>query len=158
VVRASREAVGRRRGAHGRLGSLDLDDGHQPYLRTEVASRPEYEREGLPGTDAFFRYDHDAEPIGSTRWLILTGAYAYRATRAPVSIRPFVEIQFHSLREGRGGITPDGLYGTGSFWNLNVGSRIYFGGGPMRMGSYGALDAMSAMGEHEMGPIMNPER
>lgn len=137
---------------------LDMNGGHQPYVRVEYASRPEYERDGLPGSDEFFRYDHDAEPIGSTRWLVLTGAYAYRATPAPVSFRPFVEVQYHSVREDRGGIVPATLLGADSFWNVNFGARIFFGGGPMRMGSYGALDAMSAMSAVGGPMVMNPER
>ena len=32
---------------------------HQPYLRLEYATRPEYARMGPAGSDDFFRYDHD---------------------------------------------------------------------------------------------------
>ncbi|MGH7504712.1 MAG: hypothetical protein ACRELX_03640, partial [Longimicrobiales bacterium] len=43
------------------LGEARLVRGaHRPYARLEYATRPEYERRGAPGTDGFFRYDHDA--------------------------------------------------------------------------------------------------
>lgn len=70
---------------------------HQPYVRVEYATRPEYERKGAPGTPDFYRYDHDSHENGS--------------------------------RE---------------FWSVSAGARIFLGGGPMRMGSYGALDPTSA--------------
>ena len=49
---------------------------HQPYLRLEYATRPEYSRTGPAGSDGFFRYDHDGHATGATRWLIATAAYA----------------------------------------------------------------------------------
>jgi hypothetical protein len=53
------------------LGETKLGFGaHQPYYRIEYATRPEYTREGAPGTQEFFRYDHDEHAIGATRWLI----------------------------------------------------------------------------------------
>ena len=42
---------------------------HQPYLRLEYATRPEYARMGPAGSDDFFRYDHDGHataPDGSS--------------------------------------------------------------------------------------------
>jgi hypothetical protein len=69
-----------------------------------------------------------------------------------------VEVQYHSVREDRGGIAPATLLGADSFWNVNFGARIFFGGGPMRMGFYGALDAMSAMDAVGGPMVMNPER
>jgi hypothetical protein len=110
----------------------------------EFATRPEYERLGAPGTPDFFRYDHDAHEIGATRWLIGTVGYGYTARTGSVSLRPFVELQFNDVRAARGGIDPRTLYGTRSFWGLSTGARVFFGGGPMRMGSYGMLDPMTA--------------
>ena len=124
---------------------------HQPYLRIEYASRPEYAREGAPGTDGFFRYDHDAEAIGATRWLIGTLAYAYELTGYPFSLRPFAEAQVHRVGEDRGGIDPETLFGTDTFWSFSFGARIFLGGDPMRMGSYGILDPMTSM--HRMMPM-----
>lgn len=118
---------------------------HQPYARIEVATRPEYVREALPGDPGFFRYDHDAEAIGATRWLIATLGWGRELTGDPLSVRPFVEVQYHAVREERGGIDPRALYGSDAFWSLSLGARIFLGGDPMRMGSYGVLDSMTAM-------------
>ncbi|MGD8289801.1 MAG: hypothetical protein PVF90_10425 [Gemmatimonadota bacterium] len=119
--------------------------GHQPYVRVEYASRPEYDREGASGDD-FFRYHDHEDPLGSTRWLITTAAYAYELTPEPWSIRPFVEVGYHQVRGDRGGVAATDLYGTTSFWALSAGARIFLVGGPMRMGSYGVLDPMMDMG------------
>jgi hypothetical protein len=119
--------------------------GHQPYARIEYASRPEYDREAATGDDFFRYHDHD-DPLGSTRWLIATAAYAYEATTSPFSIRPFVEVQHHQVRGDRGGISATEIFGRTSFWALTVGARIFLIGGPMRMGSYGVLDPMMDMG------------
>ena len=118
---------------------------HQPYYRIEYATRPEYEREGAPGTEGFFRYDHDSHAIGATRWLINTIGYGYELTDYPVSARPFVEVQHSAARAERGGIEPEALFGKRNFWGVSAGVRIFLGGNPMRMGSYGVLDAMTTM-------------
>ncbi len=131
------------------LGETRLGIGrHQPYYRVEYATRPEYERAGAPGTDAFFRYDHDAHAVGSTRWLINTLGYGYALSGYPVSARPFVEVQYHRASAENGGIDPQQLFGTRTFWGLSAGFRVFLGGEPMRMGSYGVLDAMTAMHRH----------
>jgi hypothetical protein len=128
------------------LGEARLDlRGHQPYVRLELASRPEYARDGGPDTEDFFLYDHDAEPIGATRWLITSVAYAHEVTGYPWSVRPFVEVQHHRATPARGGIQPDVVFGRRSFWAISLGARIFLGGDPMRMGSYGVLDPMTAM-------------
>jgi hypothetical protein len=118
---------------------------HQPYARLEYARRPEYAREGLAGEDGFFRYEHDEDPIGTTRWLIATAAYAYELTGMPWSIRPFIEVQHHQVRGDSGGIVATDLLGGTSFWAISLGARVFLGGGPMRMGSYGVLDPVTAM-------------
>ncbi len=119
--------------------------GHQPYARIEYASRPEYARLGAAGSEDYFLYDHDDDPIGATRWLIATAAYAFEITPNPWSVRPFVEIQRHDVRGDGGGVTPGGLFGTSSFWAISLGARVLLGGEPMRMGSYGVLDSMTQM-------------
>jgi hypothetical protein len=127
------------------LGELRYDrGGHQPYVRAEYASRPEYEREGTAGNDFFRYHDHD-DPLGSTRWLIVTAAYAYEVTGTPWSLRPFVEIQHHQARLDTGSVSATDLYGTTSFWALSAGLRIFVNSGPMRMGAYGVLDPMTEM-------------
>ncbi|HSM37081.1 MAG TPA: hypothetical protein VK837_11835 [Longimicrobiales bacterium] len=117
---------------------------HRPYARVEHARRPEFPRAGGPAEDGFFRYEHHDEPIGATRWWIASVGYGLDATSLPASIRPFVEAQYHSVRADRGGIDPEELFGTRSFWGVSFGARMFFGGGPMRMGSYGVLDPMVA--------------
>ena len=62
----------------------------------------------------------------------------------PVSVRPYVELQQNRVRGERGEIDPRDLFGSRNFWGLSAGARIYLGGGPMRMGSYGQLDPMTA--------------
>jgi len=130
------------------LGEAQLSVGrHQPYLRFEYATRPEYPRDGAPGTDAFFRYDHDAEPIGATRWAIGNFGYGFVATPGAVSIRPFVDAQVHRvwLERGPAALAPEPLFGADAFWSISFGARVFFGGDPMRMGAYGVLDAMTSM-------------
>lgn len=119
-------------------------NGHQPYMRVEYASRPEYDREATSGS-GFFRYHDHEDPIGSTRWLITTAAYAYEVTGWPLSIRPFVEAQYHQVRGDRGPVSATDLYGTTSFWALSFGARIFLNGGPMKMGTYGVLDPTTEM-------------
>jgi hypothetical protein len=118
---------------------------HQPYARLEYASRPEFVRDGSPATTGFFRYDHHDIPIGATRWFIATAGYGFEATRTPYSIRPFMEAQYNVVRPDRGGISPESLYGRSNFRTASLGLRIFLGGEPMRMGTYGVLDPMTAM-------------
>jgi hypothetical protein len=128
------------------LGEAQLRRGdHQPYVRLELATRPEYVREGGPGSEGFYRYDHDSHPVAATRWFIATAGYNYQLTRLPVSARPFLELQFNNVVNERGDVAARELFGTTNFFSLTAGVRLYFGGGPMRMGSYGVLDAMTDM-------------
>jgi hypothetical protein len=129
------------------LGEAQLTRGaHQPYLRLEFATRPEYAREGVPGADGFFRYDHDSHAIGATRWFIATAGYGFEATRLPFSARPFAEIGYHNAVHERGNIAAQELYGGNHLFSLTAGVRLFFGGGPMRMGMYGVLDPMTHHG------------
>lgn len=116
---------------------------HQPYARVELATRPEYVRAGEGGD--FFRYDHDAHPIGATRWLIPVVGYGYTLTGYPISARPFLEAQYNRVWAERGVPAPASFLGADSFWSLSLGARVFLGGEPMRMGSYGVLDPMSRM-------------
>ena len=153
LAEASRSDPGTATGYFSLLGEMRYEvSRHEPYLRLEYATRPEYARSGSPGTDAFFRYDHDADPIGATRWLIATAAYAVQASADPVSFRPFVEAQYNRVRAERGDVPRDEFPGTGSYWVLSLGVRLFLGGGPMRMGSYGILDPMTNMGRRMVMP------
>jgi hypothetical protein len=149
LLEGSRSDPESAKGYYSVLGEASLSTGpqsrHQPYVRIEYATRPEFERLGPPGTPEFFRYDHDAHhEIGATRWLITTIGYSYETSGLPVSVRPYVELQQNRVRTERGNIDPRDLFGSRNFWGLSAGARIYLGGGPMRMGSYGALDPMTA--------------
>ena len=104
---------------------------HQPYLRLEYATRPEYARMGPDGSDGFFRYDHDGHATAATRWLIATAAYARQLSSHPVSLRPFLEVQYHRVRAERGNLPRGEFPGTASsFWVLSLGARLFLGGGP----------------------------
>jgi hypothetical protein len=151
LAEASRsEIAGPERGYYAVLAEARLGLGgerrrHQPYFRMELATRPEYRRDGAPGTPGFFRYDHDhAEVIGATRWLISSVGYAVELGEYPVSVMPFIEIQHNRVWGARGGVSPGALFGRDGFWSATAGFRLYFGGGGMRMGSYGVLDPMAA--------------
>ncbi len=123
---------------------------HRPYLRVEYARRPEFPREAGHDEGGFFRYEHHDAPTGSTRWLIATAGYGYDLTSLPLSVRPFVDTQYHAVRADRGSVNPAALFGTESFWSLSFGARVFLGGEPMRMGAYGVLDPMIA-GHAKMG-------
>jgi hypothetical protein len=128
------------------LGEVQLTRGrHRPYARVELATRPEYAREGAGGDD-FFRYDHDSHAIGATRWVISTAGYGFTATSLPYSVRPFIEVQHHNAANERGGVAASELFGTNDFFAVTAGARIFLGGGPMRMGSYGVRDAVTGHG------------
>ena len=149
LLEASKSEPDDAKGFHSILGEALVATGdgsrHQPYVRVEYATRPEYERQGPPGTPGFFRYDHDAHhEIGATRWLITTIGYGYESSGLPVSVRPYVELQQNHVSAERGGVDPRALFGSRDFWGISAGARIYLGGGAMRMGSYGALDPMAA--------------
>lgn len=119
--------------------------GRQPYVRFEYSTRPEYMRQGGPDSADFFRYDHASDPVGATRWAILSAGYGWEMTALPVSVRPFVEAQHQLVWRERGTIRPEDLYGRTRFWAISAGARIFVGGEPMRMGMYGVLDPMTLM-------------
>jgi hypothetical protein len=77
--------------------------------------------------------------------VITTAAYAYELTGAPWSARPFIEVQHHQVRGDGGGLSATELFGGTRFWVVSVGARIFLGGEPLRMGSYGVLDPMTSM-------------
>ena len=124
---------------------------HRPYYRIEYAVRPEYAREGAQGTPGFYRYDHDEHPIGATRWLIQSLGYEFDLSGGGVATRPYAEVQYHRVSPERGGVDPRLLFGSEGFWTVSAGFRLFFGGGPMRMGSYGVLDDMTLM-HHPIEP------
>ncbi|HEU0016261.1 MAG TPA: hypothetical protein VFQ45_21460 [Longimicrobium sp.] len=156
LVEASRsEPHGEDQGYYSVLGeTLAALGPHAPYARVEYSTRPEFAREAPTGGDGFFRYDHDAEPVGATRWLITTLGYGLRTSRFPAGSLPFVELQHHRVRGERGAVDPALLFGDDSFWSLTAGVRLFLGSsGPMRMGSYGVLDDMTWMHRAARGAV-----
>ena len=121
---------------------------HQPYARFELSTRPEYARLGNATSDAVFRYDHDAAPIGASRWLTFTGGYGYTALNRRISPRPYIEAQYNHATLERGILDPASIFGRSGFGSISPGVRIFLGGDPMRMGTYGVLDPMRAMHSH----------
>jgi hypothetical protein len=50
------------------------------------------------------------------------------------------------------------LFGGTGFWAFSAGMRIFLGGGPMRMGTYGVLDPMTdAMRRMDHGAEVHEE-
>jgi hypothetical protein len=160
LVEASRsEVAGAASGYRALLAEAQLGLGrsrrHQPYLRVEWSTRPEYARAGLPGTADFYRYDHDhAEVLGATEWLIPTVGYSAELGRFPATVAPFLEVQYNRVRTARGAIDPRSLFGRDAFWSVSSGFRVQLGGSRMRMGSYGALDPMTAAMRPARGSAM----
>jgi len=152
LVEASRSRPQSGKGHFAVLGEAQLSTGakqrQQLYVRSELSTRPEYERDGAPGTPGFFRYKHGAHEIGASRWFINTLGYGIETRALPVSVRPFVEVQHNRTSAARGSVTPSAMYGATQFWSITAGARLFFGGGAMRMGSYGMLDPMT----HAMRP------
>ena len=134
-----------------------LNAGRLPYFRVEYATRPEYAREGGPDTDGFFRYDHDSEPVGATKWAIVSAGFGWNLTNLPISVRPYAEAQYHAVWRERGTIRPEVLYGRSRFWAFSTGARIFLGGEPMRMGAYGVLDPMTRMHQGSQTPTSSLE-
>lgn len=126
------------------LGEARLEWGrHRPYYRAEFSTRPEYPRQGPPGSDEFYRYDHGAHAVGASRWQIHTMGYEIEARTRRLIARPFVEAQYNRVSHERGDFDPIVNFGNDRFWSVSAGFKIFLGGDAMRMGSYGVLDPMS---------------
>jgi hypothetical protein len=114
---------------------------HRPYVRMEYSTRPEWERED----GDVFRYHHDDEPVGASRWMIATVGYGWQLRGFPVSTMPFAELQHNRVWRERGQADVQALFGDDRFWGVSLGVRLFLGSaGPMRMGSYGVLDDMTS--------------
>jgi hypothetical protein len=143
LVEASRsEPEGEAQGYYALLGETMAGIGrHRPYLRVEYSTRPEWERE----EDDAFRYHHDDQPVGATRWLIASAGYGWQLSGFPFSTMPFVEVQRNRVWNERGEADTRALFGGDRFWSVSAGVRLFLGSaGPMRMGSYGVLDDMTS--------------
>ena len=113
--------------------------GTEVALRLERTERPEEERLDDP-----FRtpYPHaDVSLLGITRWTIAT-LHLSHGVGAPggVRVRPFVEgarLAAEPLRTPTA-FVPREFYGADRMWTVALGARVELGGGPPRMGRYGA--------------------
>jgi hypothetical protein len=144
LAEASRSRPEEGEGYWALLGETRIELGrHRPYYRFEYATRPEYARDGLPGTDGFYRYDHDSHEIGASRWQIHALGYETELKTGRLIARPFVEAQHHQVRHERGDFAPVAAFGKDRFWSASVGFKLFLGGDAMRMGSYGVLDPMT---------------
>ena len=145
LAEASRSSVEEGDGYWSLLGEARVQAGsHRPYYRVEFATRPEYERQGLPGSDGFYRYDHDSHAIGTSRWQIHSLGYEVDLRSARTIARPFIEAQYHRVRQDEGDFVPAESFGTDRFWSLSAGFKLFLGGDAMRMGTYGVLDPMTS--------------
>lgn len=145
LVEASRSSPEHGDGYYSLLGEAQLSAGaHRPNLRVELATRPEYPRETGAGDDGFFRYSHHAASPGRTRWLIAGAGWEYALRAGALQIRPLVNVQ-HFRVTGLDDIDARAIFGARSFWSFSFGARLFLGGEPMRMGSYGVLDPMTTM-------------
>lgn len=144
LVEGSRSEPEGREGYWSTLAEARLGFGrHRPYYRFEYATRPEYEREGLAGTTGFYRYDHDAHPVGASRWQIHTLGYEVDTGSPRFAARPFVEVQYNQVTHENGEFNPVVAFGDDRFWSVSTGFKIFLGGDAMRMGTYGVLDPMA---------------
>jgi hypothetical protein len=110
---------------------------HRLHYRFELTDRPEEERL----TDFRSRRPHlENSILGKTRWTIHTAGYAPPGLeRAGIAVRPLVEVSYARAAEVGGGLFDlEQVYGESSFWSWTLGLRVTFGGGPHRMGRYGA--------------------
>jgi hypothetical protein len=110
---------------------------HRLHYRFERTERPEEERVSRFRT---LRPHAENSILGVTRWTIHTAGYsAALLERGGVTVAPLVELSYGRIGEVGGGLFEvDQVYGGNSFWSWTVGMRLAYGGGPHRMGRYGA--------------------
>ena len=143
LVEASRASGGGEAAYRSVLAEGSIRAGRsRPYGRFEAAVRPEFEREAPDGTRAFYRYDH-AHNIGRTEWLIGAVGYGHEKPVGGMLLEPFVEVAYNAV-SGLDGVDAQQLFRDTRFLTATAGVKILLGGRPMRMGSYGVLDPMTA--------------
>ncbi|HEU4525020.1 MAG TPA: hypothetical protein VFR62_08355 [Gemmatimonadales bacterium] len=110
---------------------------HRLHYRFERTERAEEERVSRFRT---VRPHHENSTLGTTRWTIHTAGWsAVVLDRSKFAVAPLVEISYGRVAEVGGGLF-DVLqtYGQDDFWSWTLGLRLEYGGGPHRMGRYGA--------------------
>jgi len=123
---------------HSLLGEGAWSPGrHRLHLRMERTERPEEERASRFRT---VRPHLENSILGITRWTILTAGWSATVLQhRGVTVAPLVEASFGRIAEVGGGLFDvREAYGKDRFWSWTVGLRLGYGGGPHRMGRYGA--------------------
>jgi hypothetical protein len=107
------------------------------YYRFERTERAEEERVSRFRT---LRPHQENSILGITRWTIhTTGWSAVALDRHGLRVAPLLELSYGRIAEvGDGLFDVPQTYGRNSFWSWTLGLRLEYGGGPHRMGRYGA--------------------
>jgi hypothetical protein len=123
---------------------------HRLHYRLERTERPEEERVSRFRTR---RPHHENSILGTTRWTIHTAGWSAVLLRlAGTTVAPLAEVSYGRIAEVGGGLFDVGqVYGREHFWSLTLGLRFGYGGGPHRMGRYGAAVEAEQPHEHRGG-------
>jgi hypothetical protein len=110
---------------------------HRLHYRFERTERPEEERISRFRT---LRPHLENSILGETRWTVHTAGWsAAILDRNGVALSPLVELSYGRVGEVDGGLFDvRQVYGRDDFWSWTMGLRLSYGGGPHRMGRYGA--------------------
>jgi hypothetical protein len=110
---------------------------HRLHYRVERTERPEEERVSRFRT---LRPHLENSILGTTRWTIHTAGWSgVMLERGGATLAPVVELSYGRIAEVGGGLFDvRQAYGRDDFWSWTVGVRLEYGGGPHRMGRYGA--------------------
>jgi hypothetical protein len=110
---------------------------HRLHYRFERTERPEEERVSRFRT---LRPHLENSILGETRWTVHTAGWsAAILDRNGVALSPVVELSYGRVGEVGGGLFDvRQVYGRDDFWSWTMGLRLSYGGGPHRMGRYGA--------------------
>lgn len=135
---------------HSWVGETEIRmNRHRPYYRFERTERPEEERLFDPFRS---RRPHlDNSVLGITRWSVHTAGYGFTAisTRSGLTVEPFLEASYASVKRVSGLFDPRQFYGNDSIWSGSVGVRLVWRMQGHRMGRYGVA-APGMQHEHRM--------
>lgn len=120
---------------------------HRLHYRLERTERPEEERVSRYRT---LRPHLENAILGITRWTIHTAGWSAAVLeRGGVAVAPLLELSYGRMAEVGGGLFDVGqVYGRNSFWTWTLGIRLAYGGGPHRMGRYGAARGSETAHRH----------
>jgi hypothetical protein len=120
---------------------------HRLYYRFERTERAEDERVSRFRT---LRPHQENSLLGITRWTIHTAGWsAVLLDRSRMTLAPVVEVSYGRVAEIGGGLFDVAqTYGRDYFWSWTLGLRFEYGGGPHRMGRYGAALEVEAPHRH----------